>query len=133
MADRWVSKPHVFPNCCHRCLKAGEEDGPYFHEEWDYAKPDRWPGVSPEHPQIARMFTCRKCFLHAASLEGAPLTPDSAKQLKQAEATIDELAARVLELEDLSRRPVEVLDADTVREILAEAVKRPAPRAKKAA
>lgn len=127
MADRWISKPHVFPNCCHRCLKSGEEDGPYFHEEWDYAKPDRWPGATPDYPRPARMFTCRKCFLHAAACDGAPLTTESAKQLHQAEATIDELSARILDLEENADHPVQVLDLDTVRELL-KPVRKPAAK-----
>lgn len=97
MADRWVSSPHVFPNCCHRCLKSGEENGPYFHEEWDYCQPDRWPGADPAHPRVARKFTCRSCFLHAAAQPGAPLTDSSAKQLKYAQDRIHELEAELAE------------------------------------
>lgn len=97
MADRWVANPHVFPNCCHRCLKSGEENGPYFHEEWDYCQPDRWPGADPAYPRVARKFTCRACFLYAAAQPGAPLTETSAKQLQSAQARINELEVELAE------------------------------------
>lgn len=97
MADRWVSNPHVFPNCCHRCLKSGEENGPYFHEEWNYCQPDRWPGVDPAYPRVARKFTCKGCFLSAAAQPGAPLADISAKQLKNAEERIAALEADLAE------------------------------------
>jgi hypothetical protein len=49
------------------------------------------------HPRVARKFTCRSCFLHAAAQPGAPLTDSSAKQLKYAQDRIHELEAELAE------------------------------------
>jgi len=123
LADRWVDTPHVFPNCCHRCLKSSADDGPYWHEEWDYAKPDRWPGVTPESPRVARMFTCRRCYLHAAQTDGAPLADLSAKQL-------GELQERIADLEtELSKATAPItMNVVAVEDLIKQAEVSPKPR-----
>ncbi|NDE96791.1 MAG: hypothetical protein EB034_00700 [Verrucomicrobia bacterium] len=136
MADRWVETPHVFPNCCHRCLKSGADNGPYFHEEWDYCQPDRWPGVTPDSPRRARKFTCKSCFLYAASQPGAPLPDLSAKQLGEAEDRIYELEA-ALAAERAKPQYVDAAQfANDIAKLLDKTDKKPAarkPAAKKAA
>lgn len=133
MADRWISSPHVFPHCCHRCLKSGEENGPYWHEEWEYCQPDRWPGATPDAPRRARMFTCRSCYLHAANQDGAPLTDDSAKQLKSAKERVEELESQVASLEADSKRPVQVVDIESVLKLVEQPKPKRTPTTKKAA
>jgi hypothetical protein len=119
LADRWVDNPHIFPNCCHRCLKSGVDNGPYFHEEWDYCQPDRWPGPDPAYPRRARKFTCRSCFQFAASQPGAPLLDSSAKQLSEASERIMQLEASLAEA---NGRPTYV-DADQLVEKISVAFK----------
>lgn len=128
MADRWVSTPHVFPNCCHRCLRSGEEHGPYFHEEWDYCQPDRWPGASPDAPRVARKFTCSKCFQAALAAPGAP---DFTGRSAGLEARIEELEQEKELLQAELTAPVQVIDVQSVLEILES--QKPAPRTRKKA
>lgn len=129
MADRWVSSPHVFPNCCHRCLRSGEEHGPYFHEEWNYCQPDRWPGVTPDAPRVARKFTCKSCLQNALNAEGAPVFDEAA--LAKAEAQIQDLKEDLELATTELQQPVQYLDLESVVELLES--KKPAPRTRKKA
>lgn len=131
MADRWVSTPHVFPNCCHRCLKSGEDDGPYFHEEWDYCQPQRWPGASPDAPRVARKFTCRKCLQHALNSPGAPSFDDA--RVAELEAEVKDLNAELDLLQEPIHRPIEVVDVAAVLQLLEDQKPKRATAKRKAA